>query len=287
MFRTASSRVAFSHLSCLRASQRVSALRTPSLTRSFTSSPLSSFPSPAPSSQRAAKQTYPKVLQDPKVKGLLALQFTGGATSKFSYVWLRDHCREERSFHLTTRQRLVDAWKIPSAIVPKGVKAEADGLHITWPASDFEDSYTSFLPWSFLVENAYDPPLVRKSDYKTAVARRVMWTKKISANLPTVAYDDVMGSEKGVYEWLKRIDVYGFALVSGIPHTTEATEELCRRIAFIRETHYGGFWEVEPAFEHGDLAYSDVRLEAHTDTTYFTDVRHLLHVPRLVPCEFT
>lgn len=68
-------------------------------------------------------------------------------------------------------------------------------------------------------------------------------------------------------------DTYGFCLVSGIPGTPEATEALIRRIAFIRETHYGGFWDFTANLEHGDLAYSDVRLEAHTDTTYFSDVR--------------
>ena len=60
--------------------------------------------------------------------------------------------------------------------------------------------------------------------------------------------------------------------MSGIPGTPEATEALIRRIAFIRETHYGGFWDFTANLEHGDLAYSEVRLEAHTDTTYFTDV---------------
>ena len=64
-------------------------------------------------------------------------------------------------------------------------------------------------------------------------------------------------------------------MVSGIPPTPEATEELIRRIAFIRETHYGGFWDFTADLKHGDLAYSDVLLQGHTDTTYFTDVSAL------------
>lgn len=67
-------------------------------------------------------------------------------------------------------------------------------------------------------------------------------------------------------------DVYGFAFVKGIPKTPEATEALVRRIAFIRETHYGGFWDFTADLKHGDLAYSDQELRGHTDTTYFTDV---------------
>lgn len=99
-----------------------------------------------------------------------------------------------------------------------------------------------------------------------------------------------MESEEGVYEWVKRVvrpptpplpvslihrtqDKFGFSLVSGIPPTSEATDALLRRIAFIRETHYGGFWDFTADLQHGDLAYSDLPLRAHTDTTYFTDVR--------------
>jgi trimethyllysine dioxygenase len=71
--------------------------------------------------------------------------------------------------------------------------------------------------------------------------------------------------------------IYGFSLVSGIPPTPEATEQLIRRIAFIRETHYGGFWDFTADLKHGDLAYSDVLLQGHTDTTYFTDVSYSKH----------
>jgi trimethyllysine dioxygenase len=49
------------------------------------------------------------------------------------------------------------------------------------------------------------------------------------------------------------------------------TEALARRIAFIRESHYGGFWEFTANLEHGDTAYTNIALGAHTDTTYFTD----------------
>lgn len=80
-----------------------------------------------------------------------------------------------------------------------------------------------------------------------------------------------MADDAGVFKWLSKIDQYGFAFVSGVPATPEATEELVRRIAFIRETHYGGFWDFTSDLSHGDTAYTDLALGAHTDTTYFTD----------------
>ncbi|GAA5897368.1 hypothetical protein JCM5296_004144 [Sporobolomyces johnsonii] len=201
----------------------------------------------------------------------IEIVLSNGASTSFSTMWLRDHCREPRSYHPATKQRLVDTCKIPPDHHPQIVRAEADGIYVDWPETAFESSYRSFFPWSFLIEHSYNPPLVRKDDLPSVNEGKVFWTSAIASELPSVTYDDVMSSEKGVYEWLKRIDTYGFSLCSGIPPTPEATEALIRRIAFIRETHYGGFWDFTANLEHGDLAYSDVRLEGHTDTTYFTD----------------
>lgn len=51
---------------------------------------------------------------------------------------------------------------------------------------------------------------------------------------------------------------------------------MLQKIAFIRETHYGGFWDFTADLKHGDLAYSNEKLRGHTDTTYFTDVSRFL-----------
>ncbi|GAA6003766.1 hypothetical protein JCM10207_003588 [Rhodosporidiobolus poonsookiae] len=223
---------------------------------------------------QASQQTWPIVKDDWKTLPYLTLQVPTGPETKLSYMWLRDHCREDRSYHPKTKQRLVDTYQIPEKIRPDAVEAKEDGLYVTWPESSFETSYTSFYPWSFLVEFSHNPPLVKRNEARPGRMQKIEWSNTVSRrlpNLPPITYDSVMESDKGVYDWLKRIDIYGFALVSGIPPTPEATEQLIRRIAFIRVTHYGGFWDFTANLEHGDLAYSDVRLEGHTDTTYFTD----------------
>lgn len=70
--------------------------------------------------------------------------------------------------------------------------------------------------------------------------------------------------------------------MNGTPVTPEATEKLLSRIAFIRPTHYGGFWDFTADLSKKDMAYTTLGLGAHTDTTYFTDPAglqsfHLLH----------
>lgn len=46
---------------------------------------------------------------------------------------------------------------------------------------------------------------------------------------------------------------------------------LLERIAFIRLTHYGGFYDFTPNLAMADTAYTNIALPAHTDTTYFSD----------------
>ena len=60
--------------------------------------------------------------------------------------------------------------------------------------------------------------------------------------------------------------------MSGTPHEdASATEKLLERIAFVRITHYGGFYDFIPDLALADTAYTNLALPAHTDTTYFTD----------------
>ncbi|KAM5449220.1 putative trimethyllysine dioxygenase [Microsporum audouinii] len=80
-----------------------------------------------------------------------------------------------------------------------------------------------------------------------------------------------MSSDEGVRKWTDNIYRFGFSFVKGSPATPEATEKLLERLAFIRPTHYGGFWDFTSDLSMKDTAYTSQHLNAHTDTTYFTD----------------
>ena len=90
----------------------------------------------------------------------------------------------------------------------------------------------------------------------TRLARLVLWGAKIAQSPPSVTYEEAISSDdRGLHKWLSKIvspscpvsnyaqeligfakDRFGFCFVSGVPATTEATEELAKRISFIRET---------------------------------------------------
>ncbi|KAF9106170.1 hypothetical protein BGX29_010315 [Mortierella sp. GBA35] len=204
------------------------------------------------------------------------LRWIDGTTSRFHSFWLRDHCHCPECYHSVTKQRLVNTFKIPRDVKPKSVTLTATGMDVTWD----HDNHKSHYPFTWLNKHSYDPKIT--DPYLPEGAPKKTWDNSIASNLPEVAYKDVMESDKGLAAWLNNIHVYGFSFVSGVPVTVEATEELAKRISFIRETHYGGFWDFTSDLGHGDTAYTDLALGAHTDTTYFTDpvglqMFHLLH----------
>ncbi|KAL8868510.1 MAG: hypothetical protein Q9174_004945, partial [Haloplaca sp. 1 TL-2023] len=93
----------------------------------------------------------------------------------------------------------------------------------------------------------------------------------VGAEAPTVEFKEVMGTEDGVKRWTGHIRETGFCFVNNCPLTSADTQALVERIAFIRPTHYGGFWRFTSDLASKDTAYTSLALAAHTDTTYFTD----------------
>lgn len=216
----------------------------------------------------------------------LSVQFHSGGVSKFHHVWLRDNCRCEKCFHPHTRQRLLDTLKIPLDIQPARIGVEAEGFSIDW-----SDGHKSFIAFSFLRRYSYDPPINSSNLSRPQRSKRVLWDHTIVNCMPSVSYKDIFSSDEQtwrgdfyVLDWLRKIDKFGFCLVDHVPPNPEDTEKLLRRIAFIRETHYGAFWDFTADMKHGDTAYTSIALGAHTDTTYFSDpaglqMFHLLSPP--------
>ncbi|MCJ1302129.1 hypothetical protein MMC08_004930 [Hypocenomyce scalaris] len=129
------------------------------------------------------------------------------------------------------------------------------------------DGHRSFYDWEWLRLHTY-----YKSDHPLEETIKLnLWGKEIGDQPPTVTYEGVMASEVGVKDWTALIRRYGFCYVDGCPPTPSATQALLERIAFIRTTHYGGFWDFTSDLSSKDTAYTSLALGAHTDTTYFTD----------------
>ena len=194
-------------------------------------------------------------------------------TSTYPWIWVRDHAHDPATLHPVTQQRQLYTASVDPHLRARSVEVRGDDLEVVWDA----DEPPSLLPVGFLAEfRAPRRPAARVS------APRVLWDASTITPTPSTPFDDIMGTDEGLLTWLTQVATYGFALATGTPATTEATEALVRRVSYVRETIFGGFWEFTADLSKADTAYTNLELRPHTDGTYSHDapglqLLHCLH----------
>jgi trimethyllysine dioxygenase len=194
--------------------------------------------------------------------GHLSVTWSDGADSSYPWIWLRDHAHDEATLHPVTQQRQLYTASIAPTLTAQRVAVTDDGVEIEWISGE----QLSVLPVAFL--ERFRQPSAPSAGVDQA---RQLWDSTTIDPTPTVPYDDVMSSDEGVAEWLRTVATYGFAIASGTPATSEATEALARRVGYVRETIFGGFWEFTADLSKADTAYTNFELRPHTDGTYSHD----------------
>jgi len=178
--------------------------------------------------------------------------------------WLRDHCQCHKCTHPETKQRQYETFQHG----PTPQIEECD-IQIDEPPSSVQvkwrDGHESVYPLDFLQGRQS----ANKEAYRRGIYSQELWGSDIAANAPSVAYRNVQLF--GVATVLRNIRKYGFCFIPGCPVTPEDTKELLELIGPIRNTHYGGFYDFTSNMASKDTAYTDLALDVHTDTTYFSD----------------
>ncbi|CAN9094217.1 unnamed protein product [Alternaria alternata] len=183
-------------------------------------------------------------------------------------IWLRDNCQCGSCMHDTTKQRLLDTFSIPEDISIKSHWIEGEGEDPTFKI-EWSDGHESRYLRSFLAQTTTTEDF--KAIQRQGLVELNLWDSRIASNPPTQAYHHVM-SRDDPKKLLRKIRTHGFCYVDGTPSENPLfTKMLLERISFIRETHYGGFYDFTADLASNDTAYTNIALEAHTDTTYFSD----------------
>ena len=199
----------------------------------------------------------------------LKVRWVDGGETDFPWLWLRDH--DAATLHPVTQQRQLFTAGVSTGLRGSAVAVVGDGVQVTWN----DGSEPSTLASEFLARFRTPAPA------RIAVpAERVLWDcETIADEWPTVAYADVMAGDDGVSAWMRHVSTYGFCIVTGTPATIEATRELVGRVAYVRETIFGGFWDFQANLAKADTAYTNIELLPHTDGTYSHDAPglQLLH----------
>ena len=200
----------------------------------------------------------------------LEVTWDDGSSSTYPWLWLRDHAHDPATLHPVTQQRQIHATSIDPGLQAESASLADGSVTVTWVGGDDP----SVLPVAFL-ERFRSP----RQPSAGVDVRPTLWDAAGLPEAPSTPYDDVMGSDAGLARWLTQVATYGFALATGTPATAEATEALVRRVAYVRESIFGGFWEFTADLSKADTAYTNLELLAHTDGTYSHDAPglQLLH----------
>ncbi|CAB4549029.1 MAG: trimethyllysine dioxygenase [Actinomycetes bacterium] len=192
----------------------------------------------------------------------LELGWDDGVTSSHPWIWLRDHAHDEATLHPVTQQRQLWTAGLSVDLAPAAAAdVEGDELVVVWADGD-----RAALPVAFLERfRAPSAPTARID------RDRVLWDADAIRDTPRIDHDEVMEADDGVTRWLELVARYGFCIVTGTPATAEATEALARRVGYVRETIFGGFWEFTADMSKADTAYTNLELRPHTDGTYSHD----------------
>ncbi|MTI08533.1 trimethyllysine dioxygenase [Curvivirga aplysinae] len=191
----------------------------------------------------------------------LNLAWANGKEARFPFFWLRDHCPEPESLNVDTWQREVDTFSIPLDIEASSYELDEAGetLSVTWSNDGFKSRFPTDLLYiaAFGEQHQADP---------------ILWDKaSLQSNIQTHQFKDVMNTEEGLDAYLKTLEERGFAIVEGMENNMECTRQMAERIAYIRESIFGGLWDFKADQAHSDTAYSTVGIGPHTDSTYSHD----------------
>jgi gamma-butyrobetaine dioxygenase len=188
----------------------------------------------------------------------LAIAWADGHRSLFHAVWLRDHCPCPDCRHPTTGQRLLETAGIADTLRLAAGRFTGDAVETEW--SDHHGA-------------AFDPAWLRRHCYCDADRAsdrppRRFWRLEGRAGLPEARHADVVADEGARREWLAAIDVYGFAILHGVPVVPGEVTRVAELFGYVRETNYGRLFDVRSVVNPNNLAYTGLGLSCHTDNPY-------------------
>ena len=179
-----------------------------------------------------------------------------------SLFWLRDHDTGEDTLHPETQQRLIDTFLIPVDIGAQSVEVIEDGaaLCVRWLPEGRVSRYDA----QFLATVRADPEVLP--------LQRSLWDgATIAADVPQVDYAVLMREDAVLMALLEQVERCGFCMVEGTPGTPDATRAVAERVAYIRMTIFGGYYDFTADLAHKDTAYTSMAIGPHTDGTYSLD----------------
>lgn len=188
-----------------------------------------------------------------------------GQTFQYPYVWLRDNCQCESCFHRSAKSRTVDWSNFNLKVKVKDVHTNEKSVKLMWDDGHISEFNLNWLKFrNFTAENKklYDNALFKP--------KKSTWDGKDFKEVCTKHdYNEILQSDKALFNWLHNLSVYGVALIQNTPNSAEAIDMIINTIGFTRRTHYGVKFIVQNVANTSNVAYLSTNLQVHTDLPYY------------------
>ncbi|XP_046670123.1 trimethyllysine dioxygenase, mitochondrial-like isoform X1 [Homalodisca vitripennis] len=185
---------------------------------------------------------------------------TSNKRLEVNFEWLRENCRCASCYNGVTNQRNICIFDLKTDIQPTTFSLFHNTLKIGW-----NDGHHS----------EYDLDWLRVQNRAEDIPAEILWSGDMSAHVEYVTASDVK-SKEGITRLIKSLLDYGVGFVTNVKHNIQSTEEIIRCIGPPQKTLFGTMWEFTNKMEHLDSAYSNIALDAHTDTSYFIEPAGLI-----------
>lgn len=184
-----------------------------------------------------------------------------GTTAQFHNFWLRENCFCSCCTHPDAWERMVDYLEIPLDIAPATVDARPGGLHLTWAPDIGPSCDGTFYQWGWLDRHRTESEARRARKHRPTI-----WTGSDLAMADvTVPYGPFANTDDGLLAVCEHLATVGVALLTDVPIEEKSVLEVCKRIGFVEETHFGPSWDVRSKVQAENLAYTSHRLRPHND----------------------
>ena len=199
--------------------------------------------------------TRPRIVSARRRGDDVVIAWSDGRVSPYDALWLRDNCPCTACVNPVTREQVFEITAVPEDLAPAAIAAEPDRLTVRWP-----DGHVSPFEAGFLRVHAVD-------DASRAERRRTKrpWRAERLSAIPTFAFAEVTGSDRGLLAWLTALEAEGLTKMVGVPTEPGTVGRIANLISFMRETNFGVVFDVMTKPEADSNAYTSLQLPFHTD----------------------
>jgi gamma-butyrobetaine dioxygenase len=190
----------------------------------------------------------------------LTVTWPDGSSRFFHYVWLRTCC-----YCTQCGNTYAGTWTMQPSDVPLDIKPlqvdnhDNENLVITWPA----DGHRSTYRFSWLLDNAY-----HEQDRIGRKHQPILWHSEISAEPPSIDFDQAQNSAEGLLQLLRRLRDYGFVVVRNGPKKAGGAEIVANLIGEMADAAYGKLFDLSPSQNQVTFGNTMNAVPPHTDEAY-------------------